>query len=559
MTRIESSLPGLTGPERQYTGVATPLFFAFAAVAAFLLLALSDGLTFFLDEWEVIQRPDWSLDSLLSPHNEHPYLGPVVVYRLLLEVFGLGSTLPFQIVNVALVVLVAWLVLVLVRRRLGAWAGLIAATLLLFMGAAWEDLLWPAGISFMGSTAAGLGAFVLLDRERRPSDGAVCALLVLSLCFSTLGLVFTVGVAADVILRDRARPLRERLARAWVPAVPVALYGIWFLAYGHEAEGNTSLDNLLGIPLYLWNAASAVFASLLDLVEVDPENGALNSAGWGKPILIAGLVGAAILISRSPRIASTMLWSLATTAVVFWASAGLNASAGRDPGASRYQLVGGALVLLIAAELARGRRLPRPWLVVGGALAALAVVSGIGQLRDGERFRRAQSDLDRAQLSVLEIARDEVDPAFPMTEETIDTPYLITVHPGEYLDAVDRWGSPVDPSADLIGASEQNRARADFLLASILGVELEPAPSSPGGGCRELSPNAVTELPPDGLTISGEGAVEVRVRRFAATTFATVGSTTEGSLLQIPPDESEVPWTVQVGGAPARVCPGPAS
>lgn len=136
----------------------TPLFLALAAAAAALILALTGGITFFLDEWDLIQRPDWSADSLLSPHNEHPFLGPIVVYKLLAEIFGLESTLPWQLVNVGLLICVAWLVMVMVRRRLGAWAGLIAAGLLLFMGAGWENSLWPAGISFLGSAAAGTGA-----------------------------------------------------------------------------------------------------------------------------------------------------------------------------------------------------------------------------------------------------------------------------------------------------------------------------------------------------------------------------------------------------------------
>ncbi len=47
--------------------------------AAVLLIVLTSGLTFFNDEWDVIlNRPGWSLHSLLRPHNEHIYLGPVL-------------------------------------------------------------------------------------------------------------------------------------------------------------------------------------------------------------------------------------------------------------------------------------------------------------------------------------------------------------------------------------------------------------------------------------------------------------------------------------------------
>lgn len=460
----------------------------------------------------------------------------------------------------ALLICVAWLVMVLVRRRLGPWPGLMAAALLLFMGAAWEDLLWPIEISFLGSTAAGLGAFALLDRER-PPDLGVCALLVLSSCFSGLGLVFTAGVVVDVLLRGRpARPLRERLRRAWVPAVPIALYVAWYLAYGQDAESNVTFDNLVGIPNYVWTAASTVPASLLGLVEVDADSaGALITHGWGPPLLLALLIGAALLIARDPTVVSTRLWVFAATAVAFWASAGLNRSTGRDPGAPRYQLIGAVLLILISSELLRGRTFGRPLAWVAAALAALAVVAGIAGLREGADFRETQSDLDKAELSAVEVAGDQADPNLALTESITGTPFLGTVVVGPYLDAVERWGSPVGGADGVTAASEPNRARADFLLASLLGARLEPSAGGAGTNCRPLAAGDELELPADGLVIvPDDGAAEVGVRRFADTSFASVGAASTASLLRLPADGSPVPWTVQVG-APARACPPPAA
>ena len=72
-----------------------------AAFAA--LLAVSHELTFYSDEWNVILRsPDWSGDALLAPLNEHPYLGPVVIYKALLALVGLESNWPYRAVNLAL-------------------------------------------------------------------------------------------------------------------------------------------------------------------------------------------------------------------------------------------------------------------------------------------------------------------------------------------------------------------------------------------------------------------------------------------------------------------------
>ena len=115
----------------------------------------------------------------------------------------------------------------------------------------------------------------------------------LSVCFSSLGLVFSAGVALDTLLRARGATLGSALRRAWVPAIPFALYALWYLTYGTDAESAASLDNLLAIPVYVWTAASTVVASLFGLVQVNPESsGALIGADRGMPLLVAGLIGA---------------------------------------------------------------------------------------------------------------------------------------------------------------------------------------------------------------------------------------------------------------------------
>jgi hypothetical protein len=113
------------------------------AASAALLVSYTSHLTFLGDSWELlVRRPGWSLDTFFEPFNEHPVILPALIYKTLLAVFGMESALPFHVVAIALFLLCALLVFIYMRRRVGDWLALCGAVLLLFMGAAHEDLLW---------------------------------------------------------------------------------------------------------------------------------------------------------------------------------------------------------------------------------------------------------------------------------------------------------------------------------------------------------------------------------------------------------------------------------
>ena len=77
----------------------------------------------------------------------------------------MDSARPFQVAAIAtfltsVALLYAWL-----RERTGELAALGGAALVLFLGAAWEDLLWAFQIGYFGSMAAGIGMLLALRRE----------------------------------------------------------------------------------------------------------------------------------------------------------------------------------------------------------------------------------------------------------------------------------------------------------------------------------------------------------------------------------------------------------
>ena len=201
-----------------------------AASGALLIVWLSH-LTFTYDEWDpLLDRPGLSAHALLAPHVDHILLGPTVFYRAIQVTIGMESLLPYAIVSTATFLLSVALLWIYMRRRVGRWLALAGVLPILFLGAAHEDLLWPFEISFTASMAAGIGALLALERPEGRGDAIACSLLVLGLAFSELALSFVLGVA--ILLAFDRGPWR----RAYVVAVPIVLYAIWYMGWGHTGE-----------------------------------------------------------------------------------------------------------------------------------------------------------------------------------------------------------------------------------------------------------------------------------------------------------------------------------
>ena len=242
---------------------------------------------------------------------------------------------------------------------------------------------------------------------------------------------------------------------------------------------------------------------------------------------------------------------------------------GRDPSSSRYQYIGGILVLMIAAELLRGVRITPAAVGIGAAVVAFAVLSNLSFLDQAAKSYEATSDLIGADLGAIEIARDTVDPGFVLTDELAGTAY-VHVPAGSFFAAADQFGSPADTPAEMATAPEPAREAADRVLAGALGVAVVPAEKPADiADCAtiEARPDkpAVVNLPPGGAVISGEGAatnVDLRLRRFAAAFPIGAGSLAGEQSVSIPimPDRTDRAWQLQASGrGEVGVCPQPAA
>jgi hypothetical protein len=531
------------------------------AVAGVLIVALGSKLTFILDDWTyILYRRDFSADAFLMPANEHLVGGAVAIWKLLLSGVGMGSVVPFRVVSTAIFLLGDWFLFVWIRRRLGPWPALIATLPVLFLGAAFEDLFWFASITFLGSLTCGLGMLVALDRRDRMGDALACAWLIGTMLFSSLWVSFAAGALVDIALRRGERDWRRR---AYVVAVPVVLWVLWWLGWGHEAESSISLHNIAASPLFVLDSLGSAIAALLGLAT--PVEGIASPGGldWGRPLAV--LLGAlaiwrAYRIERIPR----SLWVVLAIGLSFWILGGFDLKPGRVPWASRYQLPGGAFVLLVAAELLRGVPLSRRLLPPAVAVVAAAVASNVLFMHEAYSSYLSSTEIVRGNLTALEIARNTVDPAFFLEEEFADTGFD-HIDAGSYFSAVDAYGSPAYTIEELEASPEPARFAADKVLLNALRVQLEPVPPAalPAKGCATAREAAPLSLPPGGVVIAAgaQPVADIKMSRFATpgegglpVDFQTGVAAGQATKLAIPRDLSTVPWKLQLEGGAATVC-----
>jgi hypothetical protein len=515
-----------------------------------LLLSLASNLTFVGDGWELLAgRPDWTAGTFLRPFNEHPILLLALAYKVLLALFGMESALPYYLVSISLFLGSAVLLFVYTRRRVGDWAALAFAVLVLFMGAAYEDLLWEFQMCFFGSMAAGLGALLALDREDCVGDRIACLLLVVANASSSLGVPFIFAAVTKVALGPR--PLRRR---AYVVLVPLALYAIWWLSTGHSAGHRIGLGDIPDFPGYIFDAAAAGIASLL---------GQQPIAGDGGPPLLAQVLALLLTLVlvyrlyRERRLSPGLVVALVLV-FSFWGLLAIDRGPQRF--SSRFQYPSAVFLLIVVAEALRGQRLPRWAIPVLGVVVAAAVIGGVSLLQQGySNVWRPTGDNTKASLAAIGIAGDNADPRYHIA--FVPSIYLKVA---KYRKAEREHGSPAFSEAQLLEAEESQKQVADATLAAAIRLRLRPAGSVRRLlDCRPIRPAgdwyAEGSLARTGnfeIENRGEEDAVVMIGRFAQTATAQLGLLPARSSrsLRLPKDGSTRPWRLSVRGAPVRVC-----
>jgi hypothetical protein len=529
-----------------------------------VLLRLQRGLTFFVDEWQLlVERRRWDVDTFLTPLYEHLFLVPIAVFKLLMLATGIGPHWVFGLPLIALHMVCVGLVYQLARPRLGPWFALAPAALILFLGSATDDLLLPIQVSFLGSVAAGLGMLLMLDgAATRRRDTAACILLALSLASSSVGFAFA-AVGVVEVLRRPGRP-----GRVWVVGVPIVLYAAWFVVYGPRGlqQGGDLRGNVPFVPAHVADAAAAVFGAVSGL-----------DLSWGRILAVLGVLFVIRKVLSGEQLSSRLV-GLLLAALVFWTLGGLARGHQHDPEASRYLYPGAVFVVLCGVELLRSAKLGRRWAALLAVGVAFAAVGNANTLRGARDTHQVFTRMLSAQWAALEVlGRDSVPPDFVAA---------VDLAPGiraeGYFDMVDELGSPVDVRRDLLERGEQDRRHADAVLAAALAAEgqrdstaelVSPPPivaetrfgsAALSGPCVQFEPidsvTATLVVTPRGQALlvraSPGGPVSLAVRRFSGRFHEVTRLPPSSSLaFPVPRGGLATPWQLRVSGrVAAQIC-----
>jgi hypothetical protein len=529
------------------------------AIAAALILYMGRGLTFFRDEWTfVIYRDGHEPANFLSSYAGHLLLWPTALYVFLFQTVGLDHYELYRLAALPWHLACALLVYLLARRRVGDLLALAPATVLLFLGSSWMDILWPFQVSFTGAIAFGLAAILLLDRDDFGGDAAACACLLISLGWSGAALPFLPGVAAGLLVR------RRFWRRIWVVAIPAVLYLLWLAKYGDQQVEYA--EAIRHAPDYALHMAGAGITGITGLP--------LAAGPYLALLLAATVLFRLWQLGRD----SPLAWEALAMCIAFWGLTAIARVQGNEAAAVRYIYPSAVFLLLLAIGVAPTAPPRRGFAVAILMLAALTIPSNIEGFEEGRDDLLFTSNITSAEVGALQLARDSVAPDYsPELNQFWGLPA------SAFFAATDRYGSSPADSPDQIAASpEYARRRADATSIAALRVRQQRPPDAielagrPGplrvsrglvagrrGGCLWLSAlgglAAEGVVPPPGLLIenaSNRGPVSLSLRRFGDGFHRLSEAVPPRSarLFRIPIDgERRRPWRVSIHSSRGRI------
>ncbi len=514
---------------------------ALLVTVAGLMLYLTRGLTFNLDEWIVVtERRGPGAPSLLAPHNEHLSVLIIATFIALLKIGGLDAFALFMVPLIALQLALGVLLFVTAKARVGVGIAFAVVMTALLSGLAFENFLIPGQAGQMASIVAGVAAFLILDRPpSQRDDRLLCGLMIVSLCSSGLGIPILVGVAVELLLTSAGRQ------RLWVVGAPFALYVLWYAAFGTNRAG---FEELTLSALWAWTAMSHAAGALIGERQVEP----------GQQLLVLLLLLLAYRTFRVKPASRIRLAAIATVLLMFYGLTAISRHDVAPASSSRYLTVGLVFLLLMLVEAARGWKI-RPWvpyLVVLLALISFSKDSKIA-FKDGRSLFLQRSERVRASLGAVELlGRDRVDAKLEIAP--FAAPFLEAGHWFDTLD--DLRGDPGYTPAQLVRASEDARGFADDTLIRAGGLAISPVPPNAGAACDRPWRGGTGPVAPQGVRVEAprSAPLTIRARRFADDKWVVVGvlPIAPGHALELHPleDAAAKPYVLQATGA-ARVCP----
>jgi hypothetical protein len=535
----------------------------FVAVVAYLLWETREQ-TFYADEWFFFSHAaGWDPGWLARPDQGNLVAGATLVYKLTLAIGGAENHLYLRLVWIALDLICAGLFFLLMRRRVGLLAAYVPALVLVVFGASWEMFGGSLGINVLTSVAAGLGAVLALERGSRRADAFACLLLTFSVVAHSTGLAILAGVITAVLIRS------DRWRRVWIVAIPLVLYGTWWIWARKFGESSVNLETIASAPataVALFASATASMAGAFRLPGPhDPSTPEVVILVNQQPGL---LLGALLAVAVGWRLRSIQLeWRLLPPVVAllaYWASLAL-VSPAREPGTGRYQYASAMFILFILAELWRGWRPSRAAAVAIVGIGAVSIVPNVINLHYAADFMRHVSIQDKAKLAIVEDRRGRFDPETIIEPSPINIERDLATSATSYFKGIDEFGSPAFSLEELPTLPASARLAADQELVYLLQLDVVAVESgSSGPGCRSLPPEAIATgggfaAPAGGVAfrLPAGGEANVGVRRYGDDFFQLRAASGGGWFeVPIPVDDIAQPWYVAIESPdPVQVCP----
>lgn len=260
-----SSAPASGGRLRKFAAHPATAAWAFALYVAggglYYLVVQIPGRWFHADEWQALTAiGSGTIADLLDDHYQHWITLPLLVYRLLFQVFGLNSYAPYAAVALGFHLAVVVMVRVVMRRSgVAPWTATIFAAVLVLFGPGDQNILWGYQITMTGALLFGLVHLVLADRPGRrilPADWLGLFAGLLALMFSGVGLLMVGVVGAAVLIRRSWRPA----AFHTLPLLVVFI--VWWLSVEPDSSDIVLRPALTDLPRWLVTAWGSAFEAL---------------------------------------------------------------------------------------------------------------------------------------------------------------------------------------------------------------------------------------------------------------------------------------------------------
>jgi len=319
----------------------------FTGVIYVFLLILASRQWYFFDEWDLIgPRYQLFLDGnwpqfLFSPLVDHLTALNVVVYALVVKLFGIESYLLVGFLMVTSHLAVSFLVREIIRSRGHSRKFYNTAFFfVLLFGPGIENRLWVVQLGYNVAIILGLGQYLLLRLNIAKYSKLAFVFGVTSILCQSISVVFLISLLFLLIAE------RRFLLAAFQSGLPLLLYGLWNFTYGMSAVTPGFTIN----PRLISNYTEAFLTEL--------SNVTLQLPGIGFMSYFIIFTALAQLLIR-PKHSHDLLYFLSAFVIYMISVTITRAGLGADQAtSSRYMYVGAILLLIIGLEIFKS--LPKP-------------------------------------------------------------------------------------------------------------------------------------------------------------------------------------------------------